>query len=67
MSDSETLKKYEESLKRIESAYNYENPEKNAYLIWYQEKKDRGEKSGTSFPDFVWEVLKSTLPQSNPH
>lgn len=59
-SDSEIIQKYKEILMKIESAYNYDEPEKNAYLIWYQEKKQRGEKTGVSFPDFVWQIIKSS-------
>lgn len=54
-------KKYEEALKAILSSYNYHTPEDNAYLKWVKEKTDRRVFTKNAFPDFVLELVKSTL------
>lgn len=53
--------KYEEVLKKILSCYNYETPENNAYLQWSKEKTERRDFSKNGFPEFVFELVKSTL------
>lgn len=60
MTDAEKAKKYEEVLLKILTCYNYETPEKNAYLQWFKIKKERNE-SKNAFPDFIYELVDTTL------
>jgi hypothetical protein len=51
------VKKYEELVEKIKSSYNYEEPSKNAYVCWFNTKKQLGHAQNLSFPNFIEELV----------